>query len=172
MAKQNIVVAENGIKVVLFPRSKDAGKRVELSEAASEKVRKHVQAYCENDSRDLPYHDRLSKNARVGLKGNNAMLPAIRSIMKEDASQDFDADLAKAQEQVRKANAERKQEQQQARQEKKEAFMQQQVASNEPSIEDIMAEAEALNAKMDLISKVKRSNLPQDAKQQVLALIG
>jgi hypothetical protein len=73
MAAKNIVVKDSGLKLVLFPRTKDAGTEFTLNAQESKKLRDHVSAYVENDSRELPYADRLRENKRVGLKRNNGL---------------------------------------------------------------------------------------------------
>ncbi len=144
---------------VQFMPSLSGGFETSMLREANEKF-SYVADKLENGKVHKAYRtSKIAKWAKENLTG--------KVVSMED---DFDADLEKAKAMVAKANAERKAAQEQQREQKKQEFLQ--VASNEPSIEDAMAEAEALNAKMDLISKVKRSNLPQDAKQQVLALIG
>jgi hypothetical protein len=74
MAQKNIEVADQGIKVVLFPKASDQGKRFTLNASESKALRKHVTEYVAADSRELPYADRLKANKRIGLKRSNAML--------------------------------------------------------------------------------------------------
>jgi len=74
MALKNIEVADQGTKVVLFPKAKEAGTRFTLNASESKQLRAHVARYVEADSRELPYNDRLSANKRVGLKRNNGLL--------------------------------------------------------------------------------------------------
>ena len=87
MAQKNIVVADQGLKVVLFPKAKEPGTRYPLNAAQSKAVRKHVREYVAADSRDLPYDERLSQNLRVGLKRGNGMVPGILAIMGKGQAQ-------------------------------------------------------------------------------------
>ncbi len=83
MAQKNIVVADAGIKLALYPNAKDRGTALTLDAEASNAIRKHVRKYVQADARELPYDERLTANKRVGLKGNNGMVPVIRAIIKD-----------------------------------------------------------------------------------------
>jgi hypothetical protein len=89
MAKQkNVVLVSGRTKLVLFPRKSDEGRLIEPDQQTSKAIRKAVQEFVENDSRDLPYHERLKANKRVGLKNGNQLAKNIRSIIDaQDASQ-------------------------------------------------------------------------------------
>jgi hypothetical protein len=118
MAKpKNVVVASGRTKLVLFPRKSDEGTPVTLDQQTSKAVRKAVQEFVDNDSRELPYAERLKDNKRVGLKNGNQLAKNIRAIMNgQDASQP-------------------------------EPELELEVASTpEPSIEDAMVQAEKVNA--------------------------
>ena len=73
MASKNIVVKDAGLKVVLFPKANEDGTEFKLNASESTRLRAHVAEYVKNDTRGLPYDDRLNANKRVGLKRNNGL---------------------------------------------------------------------------------------------------
>ena len=87
MAAKNIVVAESGLKFVLNPNKRDAGKRVNLDAKQSKAVRNIVDAYVAADERDLPYAERLKAGKRVGMKGNNRLVKQIRAYLNDNQHQ-------------------------------------------------------------------------------------